>query len=64
MGTVILFVVLVCTVKQILLKIDFSVMVSLIEVFWVQSHAPDPIGTFFLMMGICPISKLWPFLLR
>ena len=64
MGTVILFVVLVCTVKQILLKIDFSVMVSLIEVFWVQSHTPDPKGTFFLMMGICSISKLWPFLLR
>ena len=46
MGTVILFVVSVCTVKQILLKIDFSVLVSLIEVLWVQRHTPDPIGTF------------------
>ena len=47
MGMDILFEVLAYTVKQILLKIGYSVMASLIEVFWVENHTPDPAATYF-----------------
>ena len=48
MGIDTLFVVLACTVMQILTKIiGFSVMVALIKGFRVQSHTPDPPATHF-----------------
>ena len=51
MGTDILFEVLAYTIKQILLKIGYSVMVSLIEVFRVESHTQDPAATYFFDDG-------------
>ena len=47
MGIDTLFVMLVCAVKQILTNTGFSVMASLIKVFRVQSHTPDPAATHF-----------------
>ena len=47
----ILFVVLAYTVKQILPKIGLLVLVSLIEIFRVKSHTPNPAATYIFDDG-------------